>query len=203
MNYFTRKLKFKVDRATLKFSKYETSNVKGPPDQLIQLLIAVYSQRMKYKVVSMLSAVSFDDWKNLAARDSGNDEFQDGDLLRVTGNLAGGTAGYFAKQVGGGIGTGIHTVTRVLGKEIEDATDKVGARAVGAGVNCVVTGLGAGVGDTVTGGKGSCICSFSCMFYPESRLTCVHLSMASVGSGTGKLLQGAGKGVGQVFGGGT
>lgn len=153
MNYFTRKLKFKVDRADLKFSRYETSDVKGPPDQLIQILVAVYSQKMKYKVVSMLSAVSFEDWKNLAARDSGDDDFQDGDILRVTGNIAGGTAGYFAKRVGGGVGTGINAVTSALGNEIEEATDKVGARAVGAGVNSVVTGLGEGVGDTFKGGK--------------------------------------------------
>ena len=177
MNYFTRKLKFKLDRANLKFSRYETSNVKGPPDQLIQLLVAVYSQRMKYKVVSMLSAVSFEDWKNLAARDTGDDEFQDGDLLRVTGNLAGGTAGYFAKQVGGGIGGGINRVTRVLGNEIEDATDKVGARAVGAGVNSVVTGLGAGVGNTVTGGKSLTSTFVFMRVYSESRLTCsLHFS---------------------------
>lgn len=152
INYFTQKLKFKVDRADLKFSRYETSNVKGPPDQLIQILVAVYSQKMKYKVVSMLTAVSFEDWKNLASRDSGGDDFQDGDILRVTGNLAGGTAGLFARRVGGGLGTGINTVTSALGNEIEEATDMVGARALGAGVNSVVTGLGEGVGDTVKGG---------------------------------------------------
>jgi len=153
MNYFTRKLKFKVDRADLKFSRYETTNIKGPPDQLIQILVAVYSKKMKFKVVSMLTAVSFEDWKNLAARDTGNDDFQDGDILRVTGNLAGGTAGYTATRVGGILGTGINTVTSALGNEIEEATDKVGARALGAGVNSVVTGLGEGVGGTVKGGK--------------------------------------------------
>lgn len=164
MNYFTQKLKFKVDRADLKFSRYETSSVKGPPDQLIQLLVAVYSKKMKYKVVSMLSAVSFEDWKNLASRDTGDDDFQDGDLLRVTGNLAGGTAGYFAKRVGGGVGTGINAVTSALGNEIEEATDKVGARAVGAGVNSVVTGLGEGVGDTVKGGKNMLLTHFNFMY---------------------------------------
>ena len=153
VNYFTQRLKFKIDRAALSFSRYEASNIKGPPDQLVQILLAVYTKKMRYKVVSMLSAVSFEDWKNLAARDSGDDEFLEGDILRVTGNLAGGTAGYFVKRVGGGIGSGINIMTSTLGNEIEEATDKVGARRLGAGVNSVVTGLGEGVGDTFKGGR--------------------------------------------------
>jgi vacuolar protein sorting-associated protein 13A/C len=153
MNYFTERMKFKIDRAELKFSRYEASNIKGPPDRLIELLLAVYSSRMKYKVISMLKAVSFEDWRNLAARDAGGDDFVDGDLLRVTGNLAGSTAGYVATKVGRGLGSGVIRVTSALGNEIEEATDKVGARAVGAGVNSVVSGLGGGVGNTIKGGK--------------------------------------------------
>lgn len=159
---------------------------------------------MKYKVVTMLSAVSFEDWKNFAARDTGGDDFVEGDLLRVTGNLAGGTAGFFAKRVGSGLGTGIGKVTSTLGNEIEEATDKVGARRVGAGVNSVVTGLGEGVGDTVKGGE----CAITCEHPSVCRLpssNCRHITIFGlflVGSGTGKVLQGAGKGVGQIFGGG-
>lgn len=153
MNYFTQRMKFKVDRAELKFSRYEASSIKGPPDRLIELLLAVYTKRMKMKAVSMLTAVSFQDWKNLAARDDGQDDFKEGDILRATGNLAGGTAGYFAKKVGRGLGSGVANVTSALGNEIEEATGAVGARAVGAGINSVVSGLGGGVGDAIKGGK--------------------------------------------------
>lgn len=163
MNYFTQRMKFKIDRAELKFSSYEASNIKGPPDRLIEILLAVYTTRMKYKVVSMLTAVSFEDWKNLAARDVGGDDFVEGDLLRVTGTLAGTTAGYVAKKVGHGLGSGVIRVTSALGDEIEEATDMVGARAVGAGVNSVVSGLGGGVGNTIKGGKRCDLFNFGCI----------------------------------------
>ena len=163
MNYFTQRMKFKIDRAELKFARYEASSIKGPPDRLVELLLAVYTSRMKYKVVSMLTAVSFEDWKNLAARDVGGDDFVEGDLLRVTGTLAGTTAGYVAKTVGRGLGSGVIRVTSALGDEIEEATDKVGARVVGAGVNNVVSGLGGGVGNTIKGGEECESVTFGCL----------------------------------------
>jgi hypothetical protein len=173
VNYFTTRLKFTLDKAELKFARYEGKNIKGPPSRLVEILTAVYVSRMKLKVVSILSAANFQDWKYLAARDGGDDEFVEGDVLRITGNLAGKGASFLAKTVGEGIGGGLSSVTKSFGDGIENASEKVGARAVGAGVNSVVTGLGDGVGSTVKG----------------------------VGKGAGKILKGAGVGVGQIFGG--
>lgn len=153
MNYFTTRLKFTLDKAELKFARYDTTNVKGPISRLLELIGAVYTSRMKLKIVTILSAASFQDWKFLASRDDGDDEFVEGDLLRVTGNLAGNTANYIVKKFGQGLGNGLSVVTHTIGDGIENATGKVGARAVGAGVNSVVSGLGDGVGDTLKGGK--------------------------------------------------
>jgi len=153
MNYFTKRLKFKIERAELKFARYEARNVKGPPDRLLELLSTVYLSRMKLKFVTIMTAASFQDWKSLAARDGGDDEFVDGDVLRVTGNLAGNTVSYVLRKAGRGIGKGVSGFTRTIGNEIENATGAVGARAVGAGVNSLVSGVGEGVGSTISGGK--------------------------------------------------
>lgn len=104
-NYFTRKLKFTIDKAELNFARYEDKTLKGPPDRLIETLSTVYVGRMKFKVVSLLSAASLQDWRYLAARDSGDDEYVEGDILRATGNLAGKSAGVVFKKVGQGFGT--------------------------------------------------------------------------------------------------
>lgn len=173
MNYFTTRLKFTLEKAELRFARYNGTNIRGPPSRLFEILSAVYVSRLKLKVVTILSAANFQDWRFLAARDEGDDEFVEGDVLRVTGNLAGNTANFLAKTVGEGLGGGLSSVTKSIGLGIENASDKVGARAVGAGVNSVVSGLGDGVGNTVAG----------------------------VGTGAGKILKGAGKGVGQIFGG--
>jgi hypothetical protein len=175
MNYFTRRLKFKIEKAELKFSRYEATGVKGPPDRLIELLSTVYFSRVKLKLVTIMTAASFQDWKFLAARDGGDDEFVEGDILRVTGNIAGNTADYVLKKAGKGLGSGVSALTSKIGGGIESATGAVGARSVGVGVNSFVSGVGEGVGDTISG----------------------------VGSGAGQILKGAGQGVGHVFGGGT
>ena len=153
MNYFTTKLKFTLDQAELSFSRYEVSNLKGPADKLLEVIMAVYTSRMKLKIVSFLSAVSFHDWKLLALRDSGDDKFQEGDIVRVTGNLAGKSADLVLRKVGQGLGNSMSTVTSQLGNQIENATEMVGAKAFGAGVNSVVTGFGDGVGDSLKGGE--------------------------------------------------
>jgi hypothetical protein len=172
-NYFLTRLKFTLDKAELKFARYEGHNIKGPPNRLIEIVTAVYVSRMKLKIMSILSATSFQDWKYLTDRSDGDDEFVDGDVLRATGNLVGKSANFIAKRVGQGLGVGVVTVTKKIGDGIENASEKVGARAVGAGVNSVVSGLGEGIGGTVIG----------------------------VGTGAGKALKGAGKGVGQMVGG--
>jgi len=155
MNYFTRRLKFKIDKAELKFSRYEASNIKGPADRLTEILTTVYLSRMKLKMVTIMTAASFQDWKFLAARDGGDDDFVEGDLLRVTGNLAGNTANYVFKKAGSGVGKGVSNMTHSLGDGIEDATAAIGARHLGAGFNSVFSGVGDGVGSTLTGGKTS------------------------------------------------
>ena len=153
MNYFTRRLKFKIDKAELAFAQYEVNDVKGPPDRFIELISNVYMARMKTKVVTIMTAASFQDWRALASREGGDDAYVDGDLLRATGNVAGTTADYVLKNAGQGIGSGVSTVASTLGNKIEVATSAIGARGLGAGVNSVVTGVGDGVGDTITGGK--------------------------------------------------
>jgi hypothetical protein len=62
----------------LRFGRYENRGLKGPPDRLMESLAAVYASRMKFKIVTLLSAASFQDWKFLAARDNGDDEYVEG-----------------------------------------------------------------------------------------------------------------------------
>jgi vacuolar protein sorting-associated protein 13A/C len=201
LNYFTRRLKFKIDKAELKFSRYETRNIKGPPDRVLQELMAVYLARMKLKLVTLMTAASFQDWKFLASRDKGDDEYMEGDLLRVTGNLAGNTAGYIFKNMGRGLGSGVSAVTSSVGDSFENATEMVGAGSLGAGVNSLITGIGDGVGSTITGGK----LLFSCVKpnITVPRINIAGFSRCVVGTGAGKVARGAGKGIGHVFGGGT
>lgn len=152
-NYFTRKLKFTIDKAELNFARYEDRTLRGPYDRLIEALSTVYLGRMKFKVVSLLSAASLQDWRYLAARDSGDDEYVEGDILRATGNLTGKTAGVVFRKVGQGLGSAVIGASNFVSDAIEDQTSKLGARRLGTGVSSVVTGVGHGVGDTLTGGE--------------------------------------------------
>jgi hypothetical protein len=152
-NYFTRKLKFTIDKAELNFARYEERSLKGPSDRLIEILSTVYVGRMKFKVVSLLSAASLQDWRYLAARDSGDDEYVEGDILRATGNLAGKSAGTVIKVVGQGVGGAVAGVSSFVGEGIEGGASRIGARRLGSGINSVVTGVGHGVGDTLSGGE--------------------------------------------------
>jgi vacuolar protein sorting-associated protein 13A/C len=152
-NYFTRKLKFTIDKAELNFARYEDRSLKGPTDRLFEALSTVYVGRMKFKVVSLLSAASLQDWRYLAARENGDDEYIEGDILRATGNLAGKSAGMVVKVVGKGVGGAVAGMTSFVGEGIEEGASKLGARRFGSGVSSVVTGVGLGVGDTLTGGE--------------------------------------------------
>lgn len=173
VNYFTRQLKFKIDQAELCFGSFHAKNIKGGLDRLIELLSTAYSSRMKFKVLSILSAASFQDWKNIASRQGGDDEYLEGDIMRVTGNLAGRSAGFILKQAGMGLGDGIRKATSKVGDGIETVAGSMGVRSLGTGANHVVSGVGQGFGETLTG----------------------------FGTGAGKVFAGAGQGVGQVFGG--
>jgi hypothetical protein len=152
-NYFTRRLKFTIEKAELNFARYEDKSLKGPPDRLVENICAVYLSRMKFKLVTLLSAATLQDWKYLAARDTGDDEYVEGDILRVTGNLAGKSAAMVFDKVGSGLGAGVSGLSRAVGHGIEQSTRKIGAGRVGAGVSDVVTGVGDGVGNTLSGGK--------------------------------------------------
>ena len=152
-NYFTRNLKFTIDKAELNFTRYEDRTLKGPSDVLMETLSLVYVSRMKFKVVSLLSAASLQDWRYLAARDDGDDEYVEGDILRATGNLAGKSAGLLFTTVGRGVGGGAKIASSFVGEGIENGASKIGARRFGTGVNSVVSGVGYGVSDTFSGGK--------------------------------------------------
>ena len=153
MNYFTRRLKFTIEGAELKFARYEDRTLKGPPDRLVETLAAVYISRMKFKLVTLLSAASLQDWRFLAARDTGHDEYVEGDILRATGNLAGKSANLLLKRAAGGLGSGVADLTGAIGDSIESSANMIGVGRVGAGVNSVISGVGDGVGSTLIGGK--------------------------------------------------
>ena len=202
-NYFTTRLKFTIDRyaytfildfteqtfqvlhitlvyfpisicrAELPFQGYIARDIKGPPDRLADTIKAVYTTQLKSKMVTLMTATSFQDWKYLTARDSGGEEFIEGDFLRMTGNLAGRSAKFVLKKLGDGIGDSVVAVTGTIGGGIQDATETIGVGFVGAGINSLVSGLGEGVGSTVKG----------------------------VGTGAGDILRGTGKGIGQAIGG--
>lgn len=172
-NYFTTRLKFTIDRADLRFQGYMVKDIKGPPDRLADTIKTVYTTQLKSKMVTLMTATSFQDWKYLTARESGGEEFIEGDLLRMTGNLAGRSAKFVLKKSGDYIGNSLVAVTGAVGGGIQEATEQVGLGQVGAGVNSVVSGLGEGVSSGVKG----------------------------VGTGAGDILRGAGKGIGQVVGG--
>ena len=172
-NYFTTRLKFTITGADLRFKGYMGRDVKGPPDRVIDTVKAVYTAQLKSKMVQLMTATSINDWKYLAARESGSEEFIEGDIFRVTGNLAGRSAKFVLKKSGDYIGDSLVAVTRGIGGGVQEATESVGLGQVGAGVNSVVTGLGVGVSKSVKG----------------------------VGNGAGDILRGTGKGIGQAVGG--
>ena len=153
LNYITKRLKFSIDRAELKFARFEGKSMKGPPNRLLESLYAVYVSRMKFKVASLLTAASFEDWKFIAARTDGNDEFVDGDVLRATGNLAGTAAARILGATGRHLGGGVSGLTQVIGSGLETATTAVGAGNAGAGMNRAVRRFGDGVGGSIAGGE--------------------------------------------------
>lgn len=173
MNYFTRKLKFTVENARLNFEGYTVKNVNGPPDRIIEVFKAYYYSQMKRKLLILISATSLDDWKLLAEREGGNEQYVEGDILRITGNIAGKSAGFILNNVGRGFRKGLSLGTSQIGDGIESATEVIGIGPVGAGVNSLVSSFGGGVGNTVEG----------------------------VGKGGSEIIKGAGKGVGQMIGG--
>ena len=93
VHYFTKRLSFKISSCNIKFDGYVANNIKGPPDRFLEQVKAVYIHRVKMQVLMLMSAVSIQDWKVLAARKGGQEEYVEGDVLRITGNALGTTAG--------------------------------------------------------------------------------------------------------------
>ena len=58
-------------------------DMKGPPDRIADTIKAVYKAQLKTKVVTLLTATNFQDWKYLTGRESGGEEYIQGDFLRV------------------------------------------------------------------------------------------------------------------------
>jgi len=173
MKYFTEKLQFTIEKANVSFDALVAKNIKGPPDRVIEMFKTVYVNRIQYQVISLLSAVSLSDWKILTSRKDGTEEYVEGDVLRLTGNMLGRSAGYVFKKVGQGLGDGVSTVTSSIGNSIEYSTTQMGIGIVGASVNSVVSGLGDGVSDSVKG----------------------------VSRGAGNIVRGSVRGVGDIVGG--
>jgi vacuolar protein sorting-associated protein 13A/C len=153
VDYFSKKLNFTVDKAHLRFSGFNITNVKGPLDKIIDQLKAFYSHQMKSKIFALLTSTSIDEWQQLAGRDEGDRGFVEGDILRTAGNLTGKSAGFIVKKVGQGINVGLTAATAEVGDGIQQMSEAIGVGAVGAGVNSVLNGIGGGVGSTVQGGK--------------------------------------------------
>jgi len=172
IRYALKKLKFTLDRAKLYFAGYLARDIKGPSDRIVEIIQAVYISRVKLQFLRLVTATSFVEWKDMTGRDTGEDEYVEGDVLRLTGNMLGVVTGGVLKGVTHGLGEGLITVTSTVGGGIQHATEFVGLGIVGAGVNTAVSGLGSGVG---TGVK-------------------------IVGDGADTVLRTTGKGIGKLFG---
>ena len=150
INYFTTRLKFTVDNAEIRFPGFIQKQVKGPPDRIVEEIKAFYLSQLKFKLLHLVTATSLDDWKELTGRYDGTEGYLEGDILRLTGTLAGRSANFLFKRVGSGLGSGVKVGSELLGSGIQQMTEAMGVGAVGAGVNSVVSGLGEGVGKSVT-----------------------------------------------------
>lgn len=76
-------------RAELRFQGYMARDINGPPSQLVETVRTVYMTQLRTKIITLLSATSFQDWKALTGRQSGGEEFVKGDYMRMIGNVAG------------------------------------------------------------------------------------------------------------------
>ena len=64
INYLLYNLRFKIDRADLRFGQYKVWNMSGTPDRLVDQLLGKYTSRMKFKVVSILAALRIQDCRS-------------------------------------------------------------------------------------------------------------------------------------------
>ena len=173
VEYVTSSLKFEIKEARLKFSGYSTKNVKGGVDKLVDVVTAVYTDKVKFKWIELASCISLHEWKMFTGRSDGDDKYKDGDALRAAGNIAGLGAGFVLRGGTSAIADGFSGGVSKMGDGFEKGTRAIGLGNVGGGVNSVVSGFGDGIGSTVSG----------------------------VGAGVGGAVMGVGKGAGQIFGG--
>lgn len=173
VTYALKKLKFTLDKAPLYFAGYITTNVKGPPDRIIEIIQAVYVSRVKSQCLKIVTCTSFVEWKEMTDRAGGGDEYMEGDVLRLTGTMLGVVSGSVLKGATHGIGEGLILVTSNVGSGIQQATEFVGVGVVGSGINTAVSGLGGGVGASV-----------------KTVGTNADSALKSLGKGTGRVLGG-------------
>jgi hypothetical protein len=173
VEYATKSLKFEVKEAKLKFSGYQTKNIKGGLDKLMDVIIAVYTDKIKYKWFELASSISLNEWKTLTGRSDGSDKYKDGDFFRAAGNIAGVGSSFVVTGLTSGIANEFSSGVSKIGDKFEKGTAAMGLGKAGAGVNSVVSGVGDGIGSTVHG----------------------------LGTGVGGTVVGIGKGAGQIFGG--
>lgn len=130
VNYFTRKLKFTIDGARLRFDGLDIKNKKGPPDFIVGLITSHYIRQLKARALVILASASIDDWKKLADRSDGAEHYVEGDILRIGGSLTGKTTGYLFKEIGKGINRGLTKGTSDVGNGIQQITESIGVGAV-------------------------------------------------------------------------
>ena len=178
VKYCTMRLKFSLTSAKLKFGGHESKDVKGPSSTLADVIQAAYVKQVKAKWSTIARSVSLQQWKELAGRLDGGEEYESGDVLRVVGTVAG-------KNVGKSMEKGVDGIADVFsGDGIEEGFRAVGLGSVGKGVNNVASGLGDGVGNVAMGvGKGA------------------GGIVKGVGVGAGQILGGVAGGLGKIGGG--
>jgi hypothetical protein len=100
INYSMKQLKFSLKNSQLYFAPYETKGIRGPPDNLVDVVSAVYMARLKFKFLKIMTAVRVEDWASLSGRNDEEDTFVAGDVGRSLGMIAGRTVGGAFKLAG-------------------------------------------------------------------------------------------------------
>ena len=128
-------------------------NNEGPRNEFVSLIKTFYKSELSFKILTLLSAATFQEWDTLAGREDGKDEYVEGDGVRMVGNVVGKSADFLFKGAGYGLGAGIGFIASTIGSGVKVGASAVGADEVGEGLDEGLTGLGEGIGDAVKGGK--------------------------------------------------
>ena len=87
----------------------------------------------------------------------------------MTGSVAGNSVAFAFNKVGKGMGSSVTMGFDAIGDGIENGAALLGAKGFGSGVNAVISGVGGGIGGTLTGGKSQLIV---CQARGGSKTTC-------------------------------